>query len=69
MNPKSRARQDELTRRRRLNNGTCPTHGVGLAQVTHNDETGEELVECPRRDCEFRYWVPRGSATERALRS
>ena len=48
--------QDEATRRRRLNRGCCPTHGIGLAQIgvayRGGKPTGVE-VGCPRKDCDF----------------
>lgn len=49
--------QDEFTRARRLSEGRCPTHGLGLAQDGLVWEKGEpigETVECPRRDCDFK---------------
>lgn len=64
---KSRALQDEVTRRRRLNRGCCPSHGCALAAMDYNPETEEYLVECPRGGCTFKDWVLKGSATERAL--
>jgi len=48
--------QDELTRRRRLVKGRCPTHGISLKQIgiAHDGRApiGPFLV-CPRRDCDF----------------
>jgi hypothetical protein len=54
-----KAKQDELSRRRRLNKGQCPTHGTGLEQtgVAH-DKHGvpfADVVSCPRKDCD--YWT------------
>ena len=49
--------QDDLTRRRRLNQGRCPVHGIFLTQsgVSLDDQGNPDgdLVECPRRDCKF----------------
>lgn len=59
----SQARQDDLARQRRLREGRCPTHGLTMGQVGLWEENGEggPVVECPRRDCGFRYkskeWV------------
>lgn len=51
--------QDDLTRRRRLNDGLCPTHGVALTQTgVHHDPDGTPaapIVGCPRGDCDFVY--------------
>ena len=65
------ADQSELTRRRRLMRGACPTHGIALVQCgVALDEYGEPCgprVECPRRDCDFEVNAPRGSKLYRAL--
>lgn len=51
------ADQSELTRRRRLMRGCCPTHGIGLTQTdVRRDDSGipiGDVVACPRRDCDF----------------
>lgn len=56
-NRPSKARQDEVTRRRRLREGRCPTHGLSMGQVGVWEENGEAgpVVACPRRDCEFQH--------------
>lgn len=65
--------QDDLSRRRRLNEGRCPTHGTGLIQtgIWHDTVKGTEeagpVVECPRNDCEFRLKVKSGTKTYHAL--
>lgn len=50
-------RQDDLTRRRRLNRGACPTHGVGLMQTgVATNMLGVpvgDIVSCPRKGCDF----------------
>lgn len=52
-------RQDEISRRRRLNKGQCPTHGVSLVQTgVATDKHGVsfgDVVSCPRKDCG--YWT------------
>ena len=55
--------QDDLTRRRRLNDGTCPTHGVHLLVRDHWEREGSRfiMVECPRCDCKFRQTVGQGT--------
>lgn len=63
---KTRARQDDMARRRRMLRGCCPTHGIGLVQtgVDVDDKTEETLpvVECPRQDCDFKA-VPKPGTT------
>jgi hypothetical protein len=56
----SRARQDEISRARRLRAGCCPTHGLPLTQVGLADECatlppdrGTFVAACSRRDCGF----------------
>lgn len=49
--PESKADQSELTQRRRLSQGRCPIHGLGLVQTGTRDDG--MIVECPRRDCAF----------------
>ena len=52
----SKAKQDEVTRRRRLNAGRCPTHGTPLHQIGVMHENGGPVgdrVGCPRQDCDF----------------
>jgi hypothetical protein len=55
----SRRRQDELSRRRRLNRGLCPTHGVVLLPDSiAYDKNGVpygETVRCSRQDCDW--WI------------
>jgi hypothetical protein len=54
------ANQDDLSRRRRLNNGCCPTHGIPLVSdrlVWRNGHPVAEEINCPRRDCDFRLEV------------
>lgn len=52
-------KQDDITRRRRLNNGRCPTHGTALAQIGIHDHG--PVVACPREDCSFQMnWVEKG---------
>ena len=48
--------QDELTRRRRLNDGGCPTHGICLHMGVPYEIDGVVHAEfyCPRSDCSFR---------------
>lgn len=44
-----------MTRRRRLKEGRCPTHGLPLVQVMVLQEGGGdpygEVAECPRKKC------------------
>ena len=63
--------QDDLTQRRRLMKGQCPTHGTlltqcGLAYNEHNEVIGVK-VECPRKDCKFVKDVERGTRLMEAL--
>lgn len=45
--------QDDISRRRRLNNGECPEHGQRMVQVG-NDYNGDALMHCPMLDeCDF----------------
>jgi len=66
------ADQTEMTRRRRLAGGRCPTHGVGLVQVdVARDDDGVavgDVVACPRDDCDFRADVLPGSHLWDAVR-
>ena len=61
--------QDELTRRRRLARGNCPTHGVGLVQigVVPVDGVPRPQVACPRSDCSFSTVPEPGTALWKAL--
>lgn len=64
-------KQDELTRRRRLNRGCCPTHGTplvqcGLAYNESNEVIGLK-VKCPRKDCSFVKDVKDGSKLMKVL--
>lgn len=57
-------RQDDLTRRRRLNDGRCPTHGTALTQIgiwTENNGKAGPVVGCPRKDCNFKVDVKPGT--------
>jgi hypothetical protein len=67
-------RQDDITRRRRLNEGRCPTHGTALVQlgVWCDDGTNIEpntgpIVGCPRKDCKFKLKVRAGTKLYKAL--
>ena len=62
-----RSGQDDLTQRRRLNDGRCPTHGCALCQVM-SVGSGALRVGCPRRDCGFQTDVIDGSKLDVALR-
>lgn len=56
--PKATRGQDEFTRARRIAEGRCPTHGLGLSQDGLEYQNGEpigETVECPRKDCDFKH--------------
>lgn len=55
--------QDELTRRRRLNEGNCPTHGIALFQDIPYVSGGcvRAKFYCPRRDCSFEQHFEYGS--------
>lgn len=53
----TRARQDDVTRRRRILRGACPTHGIALTQGRPPDGVGLWL-ECPRRDCKYEQQIP-----------
>ena len=78
---KSRGKQDDLSRQRRLNQACCPTHGIPIVQVVPGDlDNGRwkpEHIEafhnriitaaCPRKDCDFITIVHRGSKLERAI--
>lgn len=46
--------QHDIARRRRLNDGQCPTHAEGLVQVGC-DEDGEAVMCCPLFECDFTY--------------
>lgn len=60
-------RQDDLSRRRRLNAGRCPQHGHLLKQVDRTQE-GLLVVGCPRSACAFATVVEPGSKLDLALR-
>lgn len=60
-------KQDEVTRRRRLNAGLCPTHGLDLSQVGVNATQTAPIVGCPRQDCGFEIEVVEGTALAKAL--
>lgn len=64
----NRRKQDEFTRYRRLSRGCCPTHGISMTQIGVDQDNGEDIVHCPRNDCNFVYQVPSGSKTDYALR-
>lgn len=56
MKKTSKARQDDLARRRRLNQGRCPIHGTPLTQTGVVWEDGAPVADevgCPRKDCKF----------------
>jgi len=39
---------------RRLDNGTCPVHGLGFGQIaTSLSDSRFTVGECPRKDCEI----------------
>jgi len=61
--------QDDLSRRRRLNQGRCPIHGTSLCQssVWQDGEEAGPVVECPRDDCDFRIEVKPGTKLYIAL--
>lgn len=67
------AKQDELSKRRRLNKGQCPTHGVHLQQegVATSSEgiPYGDVMGCPRRDCDFTVEVTPGSRLDQLMRS
>lgn len=46
------ADQSEFTRWRRLQEGRCPTHGIGMSQVGVDEEVGP-VEGCDRDDCDF----------------
>lgn len=60
--------QDELTRRRRLNEGNCPTHGIPLHQDVPYASGGLVYARfyCPRRDCVFQQHYEEGSKVWKA---
>ena len=62
-------RQDDLSRRRRLNKGQCPTHGLALTQdgVWQDDGDAGPVVSCPRSDCGFQMKVRQGTKLYKAL--
>jgi hypothetical protein len=66
-------KQDDLSRRRRLNRGACPTHGVGLMQtgvaVNKYGIPYGDVVSCPRKDCDYWTEVRPGTKLWLALRS
>lgn len=68
-----KSKQDDLTRRRRLNRGACPTHGVGLIQtgVATNAQgiPFGDTVACPRKDCDYWTEVRPGTRLWEVLRS
>jgi hypothetical protein len=68
-----RPAQDDVTRRRRLDAGRCPTHGLALTQVgIELDDFGDpcgDRVECPRRGCSFVTTARRGTKLYKALRA
>jgi len=63
-----RSGQDDLTRRRRLNEGRCLTHGCKLCQVM-SVGSGALRVGCPRLDCNFQTDVIDGSKLDKARNS
>lgn len=64
----SRAKQDEVTRRKRLNDGRCPTHGTILVTTgLHDEEAGEFQAECARGNCDFKTWVKLKSKIAKAM--
>ena len=69
--PLAMRKQDELSRRRRLNRGACPTHGIRLAVEAYlfseQDEPYAAKVGCPRRDCSFARVVDFGSKIAEVL--
>lgn len=53
----TKRKQDELTRRRRIKMGCCPTHGIAVVQTGVAFDNGQPTaaeVECPRKDCDFK---------------
>jgi hypothetical protein len=68
---KSKRKQDDLTRQRRLNEGNCPTHGIPLIQIGVDWEDGKpvgDLVACPRGDCTFQTVPRKGTKLYDAIR-
>lgn len=59
--------QDDLARRRRLNQGRCPEHGDELI-VLEEDFTGL-VCDCPRPDCDFSYVAKPGSKVAQVMSS
>lgn len=49
------AKQSHAHRSKRLSEGCCPIHGIGLAQVGLSEVNGHSrfLAECPRKDCDI----------------
>jgi hypothetical protein len=47
------AKQTHADRVRRLEDGCCPVHGIGMPQVDNVEVEGQHryLVRCPRKDC------------------
>ncbi len=58
--------QDDLTRRRRLNGGLCPTHGIPLQYTTIGSATKVQVF-CPRDDCDFEAYVTGESKVWKAM--
>ncbi len=56
----AKAKQDELTQRRRLSHGQCPTHGISLGQagVEEYGDYGADVLECCVRTCGFMAEIP-----------
>lgn len=65
----AKAKQDDLSRQRRLNQGRCPTHGSLLCQtdVRQTRQGPRPVVGCTRKDCDFETVVREGSKLEAAL--
>ena len=55
----TKAKQDELTQRRRLNEGRCPVHGILMSQTGVTDEG--QLIGCPRVDCNKEFEIQLGT--------
>jgi hypothetical protein len=65
----SKAKQDDLSRQRRLNQGKCPMHGARLVQTDYRWAGGgaRPVVGCSRKSCDFEVVVRPGSKLEAAL--
>lgn len=47
-------KQSSDDRLKRLKEGGCPVHGIGMGQVGLSEDRSAFIMECPRRDCSIR---------------